>query len=901
VGFELTRPAALVAGLVALAAVAAIWVRFPPPLPSRRARLSLGLRVLIVSLLTMSLAGLGFLTTPRAQGLVVVADVSASVQSAVDSETTMVRQILAGRQGPDRAGVVSFGRDPQVEIPVTASPQFAEFQNRPNRNYSDLAAALRLAASVLPGDARRHVVLISDGRANLGDPVSEARLLRASGVRVDTLALPVPAGAEVRVDRLLAPRSLQKGEQAQVRALLVSNVETTATARWYLDRTLIATTPVTLAPGETTLTQTVAPSTPGFHSIRLVIDPIRDTYSENNVGEALIQVVGPARVLLVESQAGAAGSLAAALRSVGLTADAVDPRRFPRSAAELAQFQSVALVNVPAADLGNDAMTLLQAAVRDLGLGLTVIGGDESYGPGGYAGTPIETALPVRIELPEDARKPPVAVVLVMESMENEQGDRVARGAAQAVIDQLTPKDMIGITNAIGGLVVPMTPVSDKGGLKRAIENLPLGDGPYAPFLTAADQALTNVDASVKHVILLGDGDEFGDYQPLINRMRSHGITVSAVGVNTHNQAQFMQNLQQIAQWGHGRFYQSNGPEDVPKIFLKETREALKPWIVEGPITPRLASLAEILPGVPLSTFPDLRGYVVTTPRAAADIVFRAPQGDPLLATWEYGLGKVVAWTSDAQGRWTADLLAWPSANRFFGDLVRYTLPAPGDPALQVESVVQGDHAHLLVSTPTGSGASVSVSAVGPDLQEEQLELSPTGPGRFEGDLRADQVGSYLVRVTQSEGGVVRHATTAGLVVAYSPEYRDLGTDLGSLRAIARAGGGTLLRDPAEAFQVDVPPVRAALPLGAWLLVAAILLFPVDVALRRLIFRLEDLPTWQAALRPARAAAVPAEATLARLRGRVQGMRQGRREKAPPPESPDATGELLSRRRRPKP
>jgi hypothetical protein len=260
-----------------------------------------------------------------------------------------------------------------------------------------------------------------------------------------------------------------------------------------------------------------------------------------------------------------------------------------------------------------------------------------------------------------------------------------------------------------------------------------------------------------------------------------------------------------------------------------------------------------------------------------------------------------MAWTSDAQGRWTADLLQWSLANRFFGDLVRYSLPAPGDPALQVETRIQGDHTHLLVTTPAAPGASVTVNAVAPDLQEKELVLSTTGNGRFEGDLPTEQVGSYLLRVTERESGVIKHANTTGLVVPYSPEYRDLGTDMASLRAIAQAGGGTLLTDPAQAFKVAVPRVQAPRSLSELLLVLAILLFPIDIALRRLIFRVEDLPAWQAALRRAPAAAAPAEATVARLRDRVEGVRAQRRgsqKSSPPPKPEDPTGELLARRRR---
>ena len=883
-GFDLTRPLFLGAGLLALAATVVIWIRFAPPLSPRHARASVGLRALIVLLLTGALAGFELQTMPSAQSLIVVADLSASLQNAKDTELATVQRIIASRQGDNRAGLVSFARDPQVELNASTDPQFSVFQNQPNPHYTDVASALQLAGSILPGDTRRHVVLVSDGRANLGDAVAEARLLHAEGVRVDTIAVNVPLGPEVLVDRLDAPRSIAAGERADASAVIVSNTNTAATLRWYVDHNLVNTVQMQLSPGETTVSQVVLPAEAGFHSVQAVVDPTVDTYAENNVGEALVQVVGPARVLLVEDTPGAAASLDSALRSTGLVTTTVATAQMPRSSAGMAAYSSVVLVNVPASSIGLDEMGLLQAVTRDLGLGLVVVGGSDSYGPGGYAGTSLETALPVQMLLPQNTQKPPVAVMLVLESSEGQQGDQIIRGAAESVVDQLTPRDSVGVTNGTGGtVVVPLGPLTDKAAVKKKIDSMMLGDPQsYQPDLAAANDQLGKSAASLKHIIMLGDGDPFlRTPQSVIEAIHANGITISTVAVGADPGGGGV--MQAIALWGHGRFYQSNSIQDVPQIFLKETNEALKPWIVEGNITPRLSSLAEVLPGVPLDAFPSLTGYVATTPRAAADVVLKSPQGDPLLATWQYGLGRVVAWTSDAQGRWTAALLNWPSANRFFGDVVRYSLPQSSDPALQVETQVQGDHTHLLVTSPGLSGEAVSVSAVTPDLTDTALTLSSTGPGRFEGDLRTDQVGSYLLHVTDSVGGAVKHASTIGLVVPYSPEYRALGTDNATLSAIARAGGGVLLTDASSAFNLPVPPVHAVQPIGELLLVLAILLFPLDIALRRLVFSAEDLPVWRAALKRAPAAALPAETTVRRLRERVSGVRAARGPKTPPP------------------
>lgn len=886
--FELTRPLFLGAGAIALLLVVFTWWRLAPPLPTGRARLSLGVRILIVLLLTGALSGFQLQSTPDAQSLIVAADISASTQTAVDAETATVQQILAERRGNDSAGVLSFGRDAQVEVNVGSDPQFAYFQSQPNRNYTDLAAALQLAGSILPANTRRHVVVVSDGQANLGDAVGEARFLHSEGFRVDTVALPVPIGPEGYVDGISSPGTLIAGEQAQAQAVIVSNVATSATVRWFLDNTLLSSTKIAVIKGETSVSQTVKPTLPGFHAVRVVIDPIQDTYAENNVGEALIQVVGPARVLLVEQAAGDAGSLEAALRSTGILETTITPDQLPKSIADLAAFQSVVLVNVPASALGADGMNLLEAATRDLGTGLVVVGGSESYGPGGYAGTPLESALPVQIELPQDMKKPPVAVMLVLETMENPQADQVLRGAAEAVVDQLTPRDMVGVTNGTTGTpLIPLSPLTDKAKIKTAINSMVLGDPPsYLPDLNSASKELKTAKSSIKHIILLGDGDATqGDYESAITAIHQQGITVSTVAAGTFGTDPAL--MQSIANWGGGRFYQSSNVSDVPQIFLKVTSEALKPWIVEGTIPLRLSSLIETLPGISVDALPALTGYVATTPRAAADVVLKSPQGDPILATWEFGLGRVMAWTSDAQGRWTSDLLRSPDANVLFGDIVRYSLPPASDPALQVETQVQGDRTHVLVTAPGFSGATVDVSAVTPDLADKELTLASTGPGRFEGDLPTDQVGSYLLHVTQSVGGVVKHTSTYGLVVPYSPEYRNLGTDANSLRAIARAGGGTFLTDLAQLYNLPLPPAYAEQALDELLLVLAILLFPIDVALRRLILRIEDVPAWRAAFRRAPARPIAAEATVTRLKERVAGVRTARAAK----NSPDAEGE----------
>jgi uncharacterized membrane protein len=719
----------------------------------------------------------------------------------------------------------------------------------------------------------------------------------------------------VRVEAVRAPAAVPRGSRAQSRVVLDSNVETPAQLRVYLDRALVYDAPVAVTVGETEVSVTLPPAEPGFHSIRAVLDPVRDTFAENNVGEALMQVLGTQRVLVVEGHAGAAVNVIAALRAASLEATVIAPDQVPRAVADLAGYQAVALIDVPASALGPERMQAIQAGVRDLGMGLSAFGGPDTFGPGGFAATPLEAALPIDMQISEQLQKPPIAVVLVLESMESPQSDAVMKGAVRAVVDQLSARDYVGVTNAnTPGMAIPLQRVTDKKKIQDAIEGLTFGDPPsYAPWLNAAADALAGQSGTSKHMIVLGDGDTQDEYTALVTRIAARGITVSAIGIpdNFSQSPQVIAQMRSIATAGKGRFYSSNSASDVPQLLLKETQTGLKPWIVEQRFRPTLVAPSGVLAGLDLASFPAIDGYVASTAKAAAEVVLRSPQRDPILAQWQYGLGRAVAWTSDTQGRWTGDALRWPDSGRLLANLVAWTLPLAGDPALQVEASLAGDQGHViaqLADAPPDS--SVVASIVSPDLRAVEIPLLTTGPGRFEGNFPAEQVGSYLLRVNASSGGKVQHAATTGIAVAYSPEYRYLGTDLRFLEQLAHAGGGTVLANPAAAYKVALPPVRVHLPLFFWLLALAVLLLPFDVAARRLIFRAADAELWAALVR--RGAGVPAaaEPTLARLRDRLDRVRTARRvasdgestPEAPPvppaAPDPDLAARLLERKRK---
>ena len=836
---DFTNPWWLAALLVAVPLVI-VWRRWPTAFPRRQRQAALAVRLALVAAIVLALAGPELSYNASAQTLVVAADRSASTAESQYQEAPDVASLQSSLPAQDLLGVVSFGQEALVEDPPEHQLQFQGFATSPGANFTDIESALRLAGSMAETGTRRHVVLVTDGRQNVGDAVGEARVLHSEGVRVDVLPLRVPVGPDVRVDSVQVPATVLPGSRVQATAVLVSNEATSARVVWTLDTNqVVLDTVVQVRPGVTDTRVLLPPARPGFHQVNVEISPARDTVPGNDLGEGLFQVLGAQQVLVVAGSPGAATNVARALGAAGVHTTVVSPGEVPVTVSGVARWQSVVLVNVSAAQLGYQRMQAMATATRDLGVGLAAFGGTNTYGPGGLAGTPLEGALPIDMRVANPLEKPPVAVMLVLESVESPAGDLVLRGAARQLVANLSPQDLVGVANGETGVVVPLQRVGNGKKVEQDIMSIAsFGDPPsYVPYIQDAATALAGHPGDTKYIVVLGDGDA-DDPLPTPSFMAGivhQGITVSTVGADVHGVPQFMANMAAIAAEGDGRFYDSEAASQLPSIFLDESQTQLQPWVVQERFRVAAGASSAALDGIDPSSLPPLDGYVASTPKPAAQVVLSGPASDPILAQWQYGLGTALAWTSDTQGRWTAELLRSPAAGKLFAGIVAATLPLAASPDLSLSAQVEGDQAHLIAQvTAAPADASAVAHVVGPDGQGSDVALAETAPGRFEGDVPTAEVGPYLMRVEVSAGSRVLDAATTGVAIAYSPELRFIGTDLPFLRELASAGGGVVLSSAREALSEPVPPVNVTQSLAEWLLVLAAILLPLDVALRRL-------------------------------------------------------------------
>jgi uncharacterized membrane protein len=554
-------------------------------------------------------------------------------------------------------------------------------------------------------------------------------------------------------------------------------------------------------------------------------------------------------VLLADKDPGQARALASALRTQYIDVQVVQPERIPKDVAGLEKYDGVILSNVSSLKLTRKQMESIRDYVRDQGGGLLMVGGEDSFGLGGYYRTPVEEALPVTMEVKQKIEIPSLAVVLSVDRSGSmamtTSGEKItkldiAKEAAHLVVDLLDERNEVGVMSWDTEFLwdAPVRSARDKQAIHNAISTVKAGGGTDGyPALKESYQVLFERPALLKHVIFLSDGQMTrGDFQGLIRRMAKDKITVSTVAIGKDADVQLMFD---VAKWGRGRFYYTEDDSTIPRIFTLETQLASKSSLIEQPFRAALASPAhEAIQEIDWKSSPPLGGYVATTLKGTADMVLMTHQEDPLLATWRYGLGRSAAFTSDAKAKWALLWMRWNGFNKFWSQLVRWTLRS-GTRSDTVASVARVDETgEVLVDAVDSKGEFINfldsqVGVVSPDKQRNVVELEQVAPGRYRGRFPASQEGVYLVGMAQRRGEQMMGSQLAGLVVPYSQEFRDLGVDEAFLRELSELTGGGPLAAPKDAFLQARRRSRLALDLWPWLVGAVAVMMIPEIALRR--------------------------------------------------------------------
>lgn len=855
-----------------------------------RRRLALGLRAAILLLLVFALAGLQTARRNRGVTTIFVLDHSASMDARLTAQATDYMRRSLGTLGPDdRAGLVVFGKDPLIDVNSGSLRALGPIYANPNPSATNIAAAIRLASAAFGGGTAKRLVLLSDGNETDGDAAQAADVAATDDVHIDYVKPEAASGArnEVLVSDLVLPNAVTKGEPFEARVVAEATAATSGTIRLDRDGVPVARVPVHLTPGTNSLVIAQKAGDPGFYRYRAVLEAEQDTDVRNNVGMGFVSVGGKPRILLLEGAPGTGAALERALKVSNLDVKRAGAEALPTRPEDLQGYDSVILSDFPAENMTDRQMSLIAGAVRDTGIGFGMVGGENSFLPGGYYETPLADVLAVDMNVRQRKMFPSTTVVIVCDTSGSmgmiEDGQmkvKIAASAAAATVRMMSPQDYVGVAGSTDQIefVAPIQHPNDKDAISAQVGRLDVGGGGIyiRPSLEFAEKNLDPVNTRVRHLILMADGDdsdEQGGALDVARRMVAKGMTVSVVAIGTGKDVPF---LKQLAATGKGSFYLASQAKQLQRLFTRDTSMMTRSAIEEGAFLPKVDPGDEVLRGLNLRSMPALYAYDLTSDRPLSRVPMRTAKDDPLLAFWQYGLGTSMAFTSDAQPKWARPWMGWHDFNGFWAQTIRSTLRHSSSNRLQVTSRRQGSkgvievQAYDVVGNPLNN-LSARVHVLSPDGRGQEANLSQQGPGRYGAEFDASGagddvgVGSYLVSVAEGTGAGAARVTRAGFSVAYPPEYQAVGPNLNLLAQIAKATGGESLTLPGQAFRPSARPGESVRDLWPLLLLAAALLFPLDVAVRRLALPLAEIWSKLLARLRRRPAAVPAAASLARL------------------------------------
>jgi len=901
-GFYFAQPWWLVASLLL---VLIIWLgrQYLAALGPVRRVLAIVLRCLVALILVALLARPMLTRKSLRVTLISVIDRSQSIPVPhQEASLDYLEKALANKMPRDQLGAVDVAEAASISKLPSGDITIRRRNTTLTGGQTKLADGIQMAMAIAPPDTAVRILLVSEGNETAGDLKEAARIAAANKIPIDVLPIRYQYANEVIFTRLAAPAQARSGQTVSLRFILNSTAGASGKLLLNLNGEPVdlvpgspeIAVPVELDPGTNVKTISMPVGTRGVHEFEVVYmpdDPGQDQIIQNNRASAVTYVAGPGHVLVVDSDGSTAQTLSKALENsdidvrYGTTAD------FPDNLSTLMDTDAIILVNTGCGNFTFQQQEMLCRYVSDLGGGLIVIGGAESFGAGGWIGSPVAEILPVDLDPPQKKQLPKGALVLIMHACEMPQGNFWGQRVAVAAANTLSRLDLIGVLaygwqGGLGEWAFPLAPAGDKKAVISAIKQMRMGDMPSLhSHLQMAYNKLKDCDASQKHVIVISDGDPQDPTTQLLNQCKQAGITCTGVGIFPHSPKD-VQSLQRVAQLTGGRFYNVKDPQQLPQIFIKEAQVVRRALILEETFTPEITySLSEIVQGLS-GALPKLDGYVVTGPKGGLNqVVLASHQADPILATCQAGLGRCAAFTSSIDSRWASSWLQWPGFEGFWEQTIRWAGKPSQSADCEVSADIQGRQVTVNVEAIDPEGkfmrfANIEGQVISPDVESSPIELTQTGPGQYNGRFQANSSGSYIVNLRYKKPGddEKTHFTHTTVTIPFAPEFRDLTDNAPLLAEVSAITGGRILgSDPNQANLFDPTGLKfpeTQLPLLRPLMFVWLVVFLLDVAVRRVVLDVRAMARRVAALASIGKTVRKTDKTLERLQARRRKLRE---------------------------
>ncbi|MBI1373211.1 MAG: VWA domain-containing protein [Phycisphaera sp.] len=876
----------------------ALWIW---PLPSRILN---ALRIVVLTLLVAAMAGLALKLPSRTGTVVVVADRSRSMPVEVTSQHREAIDLLHdGKRADDRLAVIGFGETAAVEQPA-ATEKFKGFNHDVGLDASNLHDAIERAVSLIPPDTPGRVVVLSDGRWTGKDPSSAAARAAARGIAVDYRTVQRPTTGDVAIASLDVPPTVSPHEAFMITAWVQS--PTAQDVNYTLKRgaKILASGKRPVPAGLSRLTFRDSVDEPTTAAYTLTVDRADDTsldpLPQNNAARMLVGVTGPKPVMLLTRKPDLA--FANLLKRGGLDVQVRRPHEMNWTLDELSGYSAAVIEDVPASEIGETAMSNIVAWVRETGAGMMMTGGQTSFGPGGYHKSVLDPILPVSMELRREHRKHSLAIVIAMDRSGSMTmpvpGGRtkmdLANMASVRVLDTLTDMDELGVIaiDSTAHTMAPLTRLDDAGKRARMRSDIlrieSMGGGIFVyEALDAAVRMLAKSQAGARHIILFSDAadsEEPGKYKELLKHATAAGITCSVIGLGTKADSD-ARLLEDVAKSGGGRIFFTEDAKALPLLFAQDVFIVARSTFVDEETaintTPHLTALSG---KAYAKTPPHVGGYNLTylRPGADLDVVTTDEYTAPVTASWQAGVGRVLAYTGQADGKFTGPIAKWDQVGDFMTGLVRWTAGegrALPDGMMLTQEVREGIayvQLHLDPDRTVKDVASLPEVTVlrgqpGSTPQIARTKLDWVSPDTL--GLELPLTGTDTVLATVQVAGQPPIALPP-VTLAYSPEFKPQGADRGeaTLKRLAKATGGSERIDLASVW-ADLPNLPRFIDLSPWLLLAAVVMFLVEVLERRTgvlstgNFKLQRDRVEGTVVKPAKAKAVKAQPGKAKPTG----------------------------------
>ncbi|HLJ11081.1 MAG TPA: VWA domain-containing protein, partial [Planctomycetaceae bacterium] len=622
------RPAAF--GL--LAATAWIWWLHAAGyagLGKMRSLLALVVRLALAGLFVILLAEPRAVRTADQLSVVYAVDVSDSINEDMTTKALEFVAKTATKKPPkDEAGLVIFGKNAAVEFPArTIVPLEANnviLNSLIDKEATNLEQGLSLAAAMLPEDKQGRVVLISDGMQTEGNLSKIVDDLKSKGISVDVLPIEFSIEDEVWLERLELPQFVKMGESYEAGIVLTSLNPGEGTLTIEENGRKIAEEPVKFQAGKNRFTFPIQLRNAGYYEYvaRIEVPRGKDNIEKNNRVVNSLFLEGEGKVLVVTDPQGEARDwkpMVQALRDTKHSVEIQTAFEFPRDSGSLLPYDCIVFVNAPADAFDQVQLTAMRDAVYNFGSGFLMVGGANSFGPGGYHRTVVEDALPVTMDISQKKVLPKGALVIILHTCEFAEGNTWAKRITIQAVKVLGAQDEVGVIDYENGekWIFELTPAGELEKVVPKINAASPGDMPtFTGTMKKGLAGLKKSDAATKHMIIISDGDPSPAPPALVQEFIDAQISISTVAIYPHggNEIGLMRNLAEVTK---GRYYFPSDSSQLPSIFIKESKTLKRSMIQNKTVTPQ-ASAQDVVDNVlkGIDSMPPIKGYVITTAKA---------------------------------------------------------------------------------------------------------------------------------------------------------------------------------------------------------------------------------------------------------------------------------------------